>query len=129
MKRFFRQMPFCVAVSVMTWWGASNQAQVLDLVPSDALVVFRIKNLTEVNDKVAALAKQWGLVEMEPQAADPLGAFLKSGGITKGVSLWITESSGFSILILSDSSDTHLPSTFWAEKWYARTEFARLLAL
>ena len=85
MKRFFRQMPLCVAVSVMTLWVTANQAQVLDLVPSDALVVFRIKNLTEVNDKAAALAKQWGLVEMAPQAADPLGALLESGGITKGI--------------------------------------------
>lgn len=85
MKRFYQRKPFWAAVSMVAICVTTMQAQVLDLVPGDALVVFRIKNLTEVNDKAAALAKQWGLVEMAPQAADPLGALLESGGITKGL--------------------------------------------
>ncbi len=86
MKRVYGRMPLWITtVAAIALCITTIQAQVLDMVPSDALVVFRIKNLTEFNDKAAALAKQWGLVEMAPQAADPLGALLESGGITKGL--------------------------------------------
>ena len=86
MKRVYGRMPLWITtVAAIALCVTTIQAQVLDMVPSDALVVFRIKNLTEFNNNAAVLAKQWGLVEMAPQAADPLGALFESGGITKGL--------------------------------------------
>lgn len=65
--------------------AVSARAQVLDQVPADALVVAKVNNMQQVSDKAGALAKQWGLVEMNPAAADPLGHLLQQGNVEKGV--------------------------------------------
>jgi len=88
MKRIIRTAPACLAalaVALLVMTAAAVRAQVLDQVPSDALAVLEIKNLNALNEKAAALAKQFGIVEMNPMAADPLGALLQAGGITGGV--------------------------------------------
>jgi hypothetical protein len=63
----------------------SAKAQVLDQIPSDALVVAKVKNLQQVSDKAGALAKQWGLAEMNPAAGDPLGFLIQQGNMTQGI--------------------------------------------
>src|SRR2546430_11920159 len=73
----------CVAVALLV--ALSSQAQVLDQVPGDAMVVLKIRNLSGLNEKAAALAKQFGLVEITPAAGDPLEALLGAGGIKEGV--------------------------------------------
>ena len=85
MKRFSRLSAVGAMTLLLAFCVATVRAQVLDQIPSDALVVFKIKNLTEVNEKAAVLAKQFGLVEMTPAAADPLAALLAAAGMTNGV--------------------------------------------
>ncbi len=66
-------------------FAASAPAQVLQQIPSDALVVVKLKNLQAINDKAAALSKQFGLVEMTPDAGDPLGALLGKANLGAGI--------------------------------------------
>jgi hypothetical protein len=75
------------ALAVMLLWAAPPpaQAQVMDQVPSDALVVLRIKNLDQANKKVAKFAKGLGLDQMDPRWADPLGALEQEAKVGKGV--------------------------------------------
>ncbi len=60
-------------------------AQVMQQVPSSALVVLKVNDLDATNKKVANLAALLGLQQMLPDAADPLSAFLKHIGVTDGV--------------------------------------------
>lgn len=85
MKRIFRMAAVWATTLAVVLCSAAARAQILDQVPADALVVFKIKNLAAVNEKAAALAKQFGLVEMTPEAADPLSSLLAQANITKGV--------------------------------------------
>lgn len=60
-------------------------AQVLKQVPSNALVVMKVSALDAASKKVADLATSLGIVQMQPEMADPLGAALKQIGATEGV--------------------------------------------
>ncbi len=64
---------------------SSAFAQVMQQVPSSALVVLKVNNLDATNKKVANLAALLGLQQMLPDAADPLSALLKHIGVTDGV--------------------------------------------
>jgi hypothetical protein len=59
--------------------------QVTELVPSDALVVIKIRNLQDTSKKMGALAQQLGIAGMNPAASDPLGAFQQQTGISEGL--------------------------------------------
>jgi hypothetical protein len=61
------------------------RAQVLQNVPTDALVVIKIKNLQDVSTKLADLSKQWGLTNIRPELNDPLGTLLTVGGLGPGL--------------------------------------------
>ena len=61
------------------------QAQALKLVPSDALVVFRISNMDAVSKKIADFCGTAGLTQMNPDLADPLGMWCKQMGIGPGL--------------------------------------------
>src|SRR5258708_3199379 len=84
-RRTLRIAPVWAFAAVTAFWAASAQAQVLNQVPSDAMFVLKLKNLGSVSDKAGVLAKQFGLVEMNPAAADPLGWMLTEGGMANGV--------------------------------------------
>src|SRR5687768_18570945 len=60
----------CVAMTVR-----STAADVGEWIPADALVVFKINNLQQVNQDAEALLREMGVAEQHPEAADPLGAF------------------------------------------------------
>ena len=60
-------------------------AQVLKQVPSNALAVLKVSALDATSKKVADLATSLGIVQMQPEMADPLGAALKEIGATDGV--------------------------------------------
>jgi hypothetical protein len=75
------------ALAAMLLWAAapSAHAQVMDQVPSDALVVLKIKNLDQANKKIAKFAKGLGLDQMDPRWADPLGSLEQEAKLGKGV--------------------------------------------
>ena len=62
------------------------RADVLDEVPADAAVTFKIKNLKDYSSKIAALANQWGIAALKPELSDPLAAMKKDAGVEQGVS-------------------------------------------
>ena len=61
------------------------RADVMDQVPGDAMVVFKVKNLDAASKKVAKWAKDLGLDVQEPAWADPLGAIADKTQMGKGV--------------------------------------------
>jgi hypothetical protein len=65
--------------------ASSARAQVLELVPSNSMVVIKIKNVQDVNDKVAALSKQWGLDKLRPELGDLLGTLLTVTNLGPGL--------------------------------------------
>lgn len=65
--------------------GASARAQVLQSIPSDAVVVVKVKNIQDVSAKVAALSQQWGLANIRPELNDPLGTLLTAANLGPGL--------------------------------------------
>lgn len=65
--------------------ASSARAQVLELVPSNAMVVIKIKNIQDVNDKIAALSQQWGLDKIRPEMGDLLGTLLTATNLGPGL--------------------------------------------
>ena len=61
--------------------GGKAGSQALAQVPSDALVVLRINHLDATNKKVSDLLQQLGVVDLVPQAKDPLKAFSDATGV------------------------------------------------
>ena len=61
------------------------RAQVLEQVPSDALVVIKVSNLKAVSDKVAKFGSALGIDAMVPAFGDPLGALQENMQITQGL--------------------------------------------
>ena len=59
-------------------------ADVLDNVPADAMVALKVANLTQTSDKVAKLAKQYGIDAFAPKAQNPLQSFKQSLHAEKG---------------------------------------------
>jgi hypothetical protein len=74
-----------VAATVLLLAPLSARAQVLQQVPSDALVVIKVNKLKPVSDKMAAFAKKLGLDQAQPAMADPLGMLQKQTGLQQGV--------------------------------------------
>jgi hypothetical protein len=72
----------CVALAVR-----SSAADVAEWIPSDALVVFKINKLQQVNQEAAALMREFGIAEQHPEMADPLAAFQAETGIREGLNL------------------------------------------
>ena len=77
---------FALAVVALAMlFATSARAQVLQLVPSEAMVVIKIKNLQDVSSKIAMLSQQWGLANIRPELNDPLGTLLTVGGLGPGL--------------------------------------------
>src|SRR4051812_31991796 len=62
-----------------------SRADVMDQVPGDAMVVFKVKNLDDASKKVAKWAKDLGLDQMDAAWGDPLGSLADKAHLTKGV--------------------------------------------
>ena len=60
-------------------------AQVLDQVPSDATVVFKINHLDATNTKVSSLLQSLGVTDLVPTMKDPLTALETQLGIGPGL--------------------------------------------
>jgi hypothetical protein len=65
----------------------SSAADVAELIPSDALVVFKINNVQRVNGEASALLREFGVAEQAPEMADPLAAFQAQTGLREGLNL------------------------------------------
>jgi hypothetical protein len=74
-----------VAALAMLLMAAPARAQVMQSVPSDAVVVVKVKNIADVSAKVAALSQQWGLANIRPELNDPLGTLLTAANLGPGL--------------------------------------------
>ena len=72
----------CVAVLLACTLA---RADVLEQIPSDALVVLKVNHLKATSDKVAKLANDLGVAQMFPPMADPLGFLQQQVKMTNGV--------------------------------------------
>ncbi|HEX4795886.1 MAG TPA: hypothetical protein VH370_19010 [Humisphaera sp.] len=79
-----RRLAAVFALAAMAWCSAA-WAQVLDMVPADAAIVIKISNLQGTNTKIAKLAKDFGLDQIQPLFQDPLGALMEQAKVSKGV--------------------------------------------
>ena len=70
---------------LMLAFTAAAQAQVLNQVPANALLVVKIKNLQETSGKIAALAQQFGVAQLNPAMNDPLGFVMQQAKMAAGV--------------------------------------------
>jgi len=61
------------------------RAQVMQQVPSDALVVIKVNNLKAVSDKVAKFAEALGLAAVSPEFANPLQSLQDNMKIKQGL--------------------------------------------
>jgi hypothetical protein len=85
MKRI--QRGAIVAVATLFLCAGFVRAQVLDQVPSNALVVLKVNNLKATSDKIAKLAQDLGIAAFLPAAGDPLGALQVETKMQKGIDL------------------------------------------
>lgn len=74
-----------LALALVVMMSSAVRAQVLQQVPSDAMVVLKVNNLKGTSDKIATLAKDLGVAAMLPEAADPLGALQTELKVQKGI--------------------------------------------
>jgi len=84
MKRFAKFASACVAAAAFAFAPYAG-AQVLQQVPSDAVVVIKINKLKPVSDRIAAFAQKLGIAAFQPALNDPLGALKAKGKITAGL--------------------------------------------
>jgi hypothetical protein len=83
--RNVRKLGVATAVALAMFITTAARAQVLTMVPADAMVVIKIKNMQDVSAKVAALSQQWGLANIRPELNDPLGTLLTAVGLGAGM--------------------------------------------
>jgi hypothetical protein len=85
MKLIFRRLIAAIATLSLLAAASAAQAQVLDQIPSSAMVVLKVKNLSAVSAKVAKFANDLGVAQMAPPLADPLGALQEHLKIKDGL--------------------------------------------
>src|SRR4026207_649700 len=91
MNRIRRRRPVwsvAVAWPALVSGGASRppaRAQVLQQVPSDALVVIKVNNLKATSDKLAKFAEALGLAAISPEMADPLASLQENMKVKEGL--------------------------------------------
>lgn len=77
----------CLAAAALSlgWLATAARAQVLNQVPSDALVVIKVNNLKAVSDKVAKFSEAIGLSAVSPEFANPLQSMQDQMKIKQGL--------------------------------------------
>ncbi len=63
----------------------SAVAQVLDQVPSDALMVIKVNHIADTNTKISNLMQTLGVADVFPPAKDPIGAIEGQSGLGAGL--------------------------------------------
>ena len=91
MNRICRRRPvwsLAVAFAALVSLGAMTptaRAQVLDQVPSNALVVIKVNNLKATSDKLAKFSEALGLAAVSPEMADPLASLKENMKVKEGL--------------------------------------------
>ncbi len=94
---------------LLNWVVSSAQAQVMDQVPSDSLVVLKINRLADTDKKVADLLQQLGVADLVPTVKDPLQTLEDQLGIVAGVD---PKRDAATALLNGDFSDHNGPPPF-----------------
>ena len=85
MKPFRCAGPVFVMACALLLAPLAARAQVLEQVPSDALVVIKLNKLKQTSDKMAAFADKLGLAQQVPEMADPLTSMKEEMGVQEGL--------------------------------------------
>jgi hypothetical protein len=78
-----RNLSAVLAVAILAI-GRMAFADAMSQVPADSLAVFKVADLEVTSKKIADFCGTLGIVQMDPELSDPLGAYLKWSGITDG---------------------------------------------
>jgi hypothetical protein len=78
-------LPVVVVALLMTSLSSAANAQVLQQIPADALVVIKVRNLQDVSTKASALMQAMGVANLNPAMADPLASVQQQSGIANGL--------------------------------------------
>jgi hypothetical protein len=81
MHRYVAGLALVIAVAL----AGRARGQAVEQVPSNATGVFQVKNLQELSNKIAKLAKTLGVDQMEPRFADPLGSLMTEMDVKEGL--------------------------------------------
>lgn len=76
---------FAASIAVTAVCVCNINAQVMDQVPEQSLMVIKVSNLEATSGKLAKFSQDMGIAMMVPPLNDPLGSFLQQMGITNGV--------------------------------------------
>jgi hypothetical protein len=74
-------------VATLALVSGVSRAQVIKQVPGGALAVFKVSNLQAVDTKLANLFQQLGVVQLNPDMADPLLYLEKQSGVNAGLNV------------------------------------------
>ena len=96
-SRVRRFAALAVAAAVAALVPGVARADVLEQVPADALVAFKVANLGTANKKIGQLAMDFGIAGFVPQAANPLNALKGRLGIQQG----LKEDGDFGVAVIS----------------------------
>src|SRR5687767_9508688 len=77
--------PAAIAVALMLLIAPLANAQVLQQVPADALVVIKFSKLRATSDKIAAMMQKLGIAQFQPDMADPLGSMKREMKVQNGL--------------------------------------------
>lgn len=83
MKSVGKQILSVLAVLLLVC--SAGFGQVLKQVPADALVVLKVADLEATSKKLAEFLTALGVVQMQPELADPLGSMMTAMGIKQGI--------------------------------------------
>ncbi|MFN4244188.1 MAG: hypothetical protein ACK4PI_13235 [Tepidisphaerales bacterium] len=75
----------CVAAAGAVWASSSLRADVMKVVPADALGVLKVRNIGEVSTKWGDFAAKLGIAAFSPELADPLGGLKSELGVEQGL--------------------------------------------
>ncbi len=84
MKPVSRRL-FASALAVLLVTVSTVRAQVMDQVPSDALVVLKFKSIGATSAKLGKFMQDLGVASMKPGLEDPLGYLQTQGNIKEGL--------------------------------------------
>src|SRR6187401_3746141 len=85
MKLMKQGVVFAIALLMLV--SPILRAQVVQQIPSDAMIVLKVNNLKATSDKVAKLSQDLGLAGLAPEMADPLKALQVQMRMQQGVNV------------------------------------------
>ncbi|HWB54191.1 MAG TPA: hypothetical protein VG722_08360, partial [Tepidisphaeraceae bacterium] len=94
--RALQRLALVIVAAICMAMGTAS-AQVMQHVPSDALVIVKVNNLKGFSDKIAGLAQRFGVTQFLPSLMDPLSSLEQNLKLTQGIN-----SSGDAALALLD---------------------------